>query len=135
MLALFEKLAVSGFLLFRGRPSINCIIVIEREREEGEPSIRTFRLFPVIRVSLVMPWVAACFDLLAAPLLGYCLAIRKLALQAGILQERRSDLVEKQTSNTGAISNTDAATMVPNAEERQGKVTLDVKGIYCDNVM
>ncbi|KMQ91229.1 6-phosphofructo-2-kinase [Lasius niger] len=69
-----------------------------------------------------MPWVAACFDLLAAPLLGYCLAIRKLALQAGILQERRSDLVEKQTSNTGAISNTEAATMVPNAEERQGKV-------------
>lgn len=84
-------------------------------------------MFPVIRVSLVMPWVAACFDLLAAPLLGYCLAIRKLALQAGILQERRSDLVEKQTSNP--ISNTEAATMVPNAEERQGKVTLDVKGI------
>lgn len=34
-----------------------------------------------------MPWVAACLDLLGAPLLGYCLAVRKLALQAGILQE------------------------------------------------
>ncbi|XP_070160283.1 6-phosphofructo-2-kinase/fructose-2,6-bisphosphatase isoform X1 [Polyergus mexicanus] len=66
-----------------------------------------------------MPWVAACFDLLAAPLLGYCLAIRKLALQAGILQERRNDLVGKQTFNTGTPSNVDAATMVPNAEERQ----------------
>ncbi|XP_050461906.1 6-phosphofructo-2-kinase/fructose-2,6-bisphosphatase-like isoform X1 [Cataglyphis hispanica] len=66
-----------------------------------------------------MPWVAACFDLLAAPLLGYCLAIRKLALQAGILQERRNDLVGKQTSNTGTSSYADAATMVPNTEERQ----------------
>lgn len=76
-----------------------------------------------------MPWVAACFDLLAAPLLGYCLAIRKLALQAGILQERRSDLVGKQTSNVGTPSNADVSTMVPNAEERQGKFTFDVKGV------
>lgn len=75
-----------------------------------------------------MPWVAACFDLLAAPLLGYCLAIRKLALQAGVLQERRSDLVGKQTSNIGT-SNADASTMVPNAEERQGKFIFDVKGV------
>lgn len=76
-----------------------------------------------------MPWVAACFDLLAAPLLGYCLAIRKLALQAGILQERGNDLVGKQTSNAGTPSYADAATMVPNAEERQGKFTLAVNGM------
>lgn len=80
-----------------------------------------------------MPWVAACFDLLAAPLLGYCLAIRKLALQTGILQERRSDLVGKQTSSNTrlTISNTDTANMVPNAEERQGNVTFDFEGMFC----
>ncbi|XP_058794280.1 6-phosphofructo-2-kinase/fructose-2,6-bisphosphatase-like isoform X1 [Phymastichus coffea] len=32
-----------------------------------------------------MPWLAACLSLLSEPLLGYCLAARKLALQAGIL--------------------------------------------------
>lgn len=34
-----------------------------------------------------MPWVAACLDLLAGPLFGYCLAVRKLALHVGILHE------------------------------------------------
>lgn len=69
-----------------------------------------------------MPWVAACFDLLAAPLLGYCLAVRKLALQVGILQERKIDLVGRSTSNTEIPSYADV-TMVPNTEEqRQGKV-------------
>jgi 6-phosphofructo-2-kinase/fructose-2,6-biphosphatase len=38
-----------------------------------------------------MPWVAACLNLLTEPLLGYCLAARKLALQAGILQSLQSE--------------------------------------------
>ncbi|KAL0113371.1 hypothetical protein PUN28_012503 [Cardiocondyla obscurior] len=67
-----------------------------------------------------MPWVAACFDLLAAPLLGYCLTIRKLALQAGLLQEKKSDLAVRQTSSTEIPLNADTTTtMAPNAEERQ----------------
>lgn len=33
-----------------------------------------------------MPWVAAFINLLAEPLLTYCLAVRDLALQAGLLQ-------------------------------------------------
>ncbi|XP_012533242.2 6-phosphofructo-2-kinase/fructose-2,6-bisphosphatase [Monomorium pharaonis] len=64
-----------------------------------------------------MPWVAVCFDLLATPLLGYCLAIRKLALQAGLLQEKKSDLAVRQTSNTETSLNAD--TMAPNAEEQR----------------
>jgi len=77
-----------------------------------------------------MPWVAACFDLLATPLLGYCLAVRKLALQAGLLQEKRSDLAVKQTSITETSLNTAITTiMAPNAEEqRQGKVS---RGMSC----
>ncbi|KYQ54721.1 6-phosphofructo-2-kinase/fructose-2,6-biphosphatase [Trachymyrmex zeteki] len=67
-----------------------------------------------------MPWVAACFDLLATPLLGYCLAVRKLALQAGLLQEKKNDLAVKQTSNTGTSLNVDTTTiMAPNAEEQR----------------
>lgn len=50
----------------------------------------------------VMPWVAACRDLLAAPLLGYCLAVRKLALQAGILQESESAAAN---STNGIVTN------------------------------
>lgn len=80
-----------------------------------------------------MPWVVACFDLVATPLLGYCLAVRKLALQYGILQEKKIDLVGRSTSNTGTSSLTltqyaDATTdMVPNAEEqRQGKALRDI---------
>ena len=72
-----------------------------------------------------MPWVAACFELLATPLLGYCLAVRKLALQAGVLQEERNDPTGQQTSNEETPLNADI--MVPNAEEqRQGKVSLVV---------
>lgn len=72
-----------------------------------------------------MPWVVACFDLLATPLLGYCIALRKLALQAGILQEKKADLVGKQASNTEVLLNAGITTnMVPNTEEqRQGKVS------------
>ncbi|KYN43725.1 6-phosphofructo-2-kinase/fructose-2,6-biphosphatase [Trachymyrmex septentrionalis] len=67
-----------------------------------------------------MPWVAACFDLLATPLLGYCLAVRKLALQAGLLQEKKNDLAVRQTSNTGTSLNADTTTiMAPNAEEQR----------------
>ncbi|KYM78171.1 6-phosphofructo-2-kinase/fructose-2,6-biphosphatase [Atta colombica] len=67
-----------------------------------------------------MPWVAACFDLLATPLLGYCLAVRKLALQAGLLQEKKNDLAVRQTSNTGISLNADTTTiMAPNAEEQR----------------
>jgi len=77
-----------------------------------------------------MPWVAACFDLLATPLLGYCLAVRKLALQAGLLQEKKNDLAVRQTSNTGTSLNADTTTiMAPNAEEqRQGNVS---RGVSC----
>lgn len=75
-----------------------------------------------------MPWVAACFDLLATPLLGYCLAVRKLALQAGLLQEKKNDLAVKQTSNTGTLLYADTTTvMAPNAEEQhQGKFSRGV---------
>lgn len=38
-----------------------------------------------------MPWVAARFDLLAAPILGYFLAVSELPLQAGIVQEESID--------------------------------------------
>lgn len=37
-----------------------------------------------------MPWVAACMNLLTSPVLGYCVAVRNLALQAGILQAEGS---------------------------------------------
>lgn len=74
-----------------------------------------------------MPWVAACFDLLATPLLGYCLTIRKLALQVGLLQEKKNELAARQTSNTEVPLNADTTTiMAPNAEERQGKVLCGV---------
>lgn len=64
-----------------------------------------------------MPWVAACFDLLAAPILGYCLAVRKLALQASILAANLPS-----TSNVSKDNTLNADTMAPSAEEqRQGK--------------
>ncbi|XP_032685637.1 6-phosphofructo-2-kinase/fructose-2,6-bisphosphatase-like [Odontomachus brunneus] len=68
-----------------------------------------------------MPWVIACFDLLAAPLLGYCIALRKLALQAGVLQEKKTDLVGKQTPNTDKIllKAGITANMVPNTEDQR----------------
>lgn len=72
-----------------------------------------------------MPWVVACFDLLATPFLGYCIALRKLALQAGVLQGRITDLIGKQIPNTDKVllNAGITANMVPNTEEqRQGKV-------------
>ncbi|RLU24406.1 hypothetical protein DMN91_002495 [Ooceraea biroi] len=65
-----------------------------------------------------MPWVAACFDLLAAPLLGYCLAVRKLALQVGILQEKKIDLAGRSTSTETPLYADVTTNMVPNAEEQ-----------------
>lgn len=95
----------------------------KREKENQKSSGRPI----VLRYtgSSVMPWVAACFELFATPLLGYCLAVRKLALQAGVLQEKKNDLPGQQTSNeeTPLSADTTATTMVPNAEEqRQGKL-------------
>ncbi|EFN82326.1 6-phosphofructo-2-kinase/fructose-2,6-bisphosphatase [Harpegnathos saltator] len=67
-----------------------------------------------------MPWVVACFDLLATPLLGYCIALRKLALQAGVLLEKKTDLIRKQRSNTEVLLNAGITTnMVPNTEEQR----------------
>lgn len=43
-----------------------------------------------------MPWVTACLNLLAEPVLGYCLAVRNLALHAGVLQEVDSKINEMQ---------------------------------------
>lgn len=42
-----------------------------------------------------MPWVAACLDLLGGPILGYCLAVRRLALQVGLLQEAANKINEE----------------------------------------
>lgn len=83
-----------------------------------------------------MPWVAACFDLLAAPLLGYCLTIRKLALQAGLLQEKKGDLAVRLRSNTEIPLNADTTTtatiMAPNAEDRQGNVLRGVSRLMLE---
>lgn len=75
-----------------------------------------------------MPWVVTCFDLLA-PILGYCLAVRKLALQAGIFQEKNNKSIIIQAANSSNTSNRSkenslsAETMAPSAEEqRQGKM-------------
>lgn len=72
-----------------------------------------------------MPWVVTCFDLLA-PILGYCLAIRKLALQAGIFQEENNKSIIRQavnSSNTSKKNSLSSETMAPSAEEqRQGKM-------------
>lgn len=56
-----------------------------------------------------MPWVAACLDLLAGPILGYCVAVRKLALQAGIMQEGDSVIVDNRKDST---------TMAPAVEDK-----------------
>lgn len=81
-----------------------------------------------------MPWVIACFDLLATPILDHCLAVRKLALQTGILEEETDDepIVTQaaNASNTSSRrqkeSSLSADTMAPSAEEqRQGKARLN----------
>ena len=61
-----------------------------------------------------MPWVTACLNLLAEPILGYCVAVRKLALQAGIVQEGGAVIAE---------SKKDPKTMALNTEEKvEGKI-------------
>lgn len=78
-----------------------------------------------------MPWLVTCFDLLA-PILGYCLAVRKLALQAGIFQEKNNKSITPQAANSSNTSNKSkenslsTETMAPSAEEqRQGKIMLN----------
>lgn len=80
-----------------------------------------------------MPWVVACFDLLATPLLGYCLAVRKLALQSGILQEKSDDPAANQTSNTEIPLNTDI--MVSNADEQQGKLSQEINHLISREIL
>ncbi|XP_033333436.2 6-phosphofructo-2-kinase/fructose-2,6-bisphosphatase isoform X1 [Megalopta genalis] len=64
-----------------------------------------------------MPWVAACIDLLAAPILGYCLAVRKLALQANLLQEGADDTADTLAENKENLLRSGA--MTPSAEEQR----------------
>lgn len=64
-----------------------------------------------------MPWVAACIDLLAAPILGYCIAVRKLALQANLLQEGTDDTTNTLAENKENLLRSDA--MTPSAEEQR----------------
>lgn len=78
-----------------------------------------------------MPWVAACFDLLAAPILGYCLAVRNLALQAGVLHEGTNEPINRPGSRASSLSGTkDVADMAPSAEEQRqepGKDKMPVR--------
>lgn len=55
-----------------------------------------------------MPWAAACLDLLASPLLNYCIAVRKLAIQSAALQDK----------NSSSTSSTIDDKMAPCAEEK-----------------
>lgn len=64
-----------------------------------------------------MPWVAACLDLLVGPIIGYCIVIRRLALQAGILQEVGPNI--GGTSDIGTVKIDDK--MAPCAEEKRGQ--------------
>ncbi|CAK9812660.1 6-phosphofructo-2-kinase/fructose-2,6-bisphosphatase 1 [Anthophora plagiata] len=72
-----------------------------------------------------MPWIAAGFDLLAAPILGYCLAVRKLGLQAGILKQENEKSIETLPANTSDTSSVrkdkllSADTMAPSVEEQR----------------
>lgn len=73
-------------------------------------------------VHLVMPWAAACFDLLAAPIFGHCLSARELPLQAAILQEGSDEPIITLAANTSSIRNGNslsADTMAPSAEEQR----------------
>lgn len=67
-----------------------------------------------------MPWVAACLDLLASPVLNYCIAVRKLALQSGALQDPSSPS-SSTTTTTGLIRQTNDIKMAPCAEEKHGE--------------
>ncbi|XP_050599420.1 uncharacterized protein LOC126928650 [Bombus affinis] len=80
-----------------------------------------------------MPWVAACLDLLAAPILGYCLAVRKLALQAGFFQEETNKSIVTQAVNainTSTIQKETAPcadTMAPSVEEQRQEPKDNIK--------
>lgn len=63
-----------------------------------------------------MPWVAACLDLLAGPVLGYCLAVRRLALQVGLLQEAANKINEEFIINK---SNNNKLEMAPCTEDKR----------------
>lgn len=63
-----------------------------------------------------MPWVAACLDLLAGPILGYCVAVRKLALQAGIVHEGGAVIMD---------SRKDLKTMAPGSEDKIEEVSQE----------
>lgn len=77
-------------------------------------------------------WLAACLDLLSGPFIGYCIALRKLALHAGILRPTGTPGTSKTTPTTRSERNYGAtriktnvrstdeskATMPPCAEEK-----------------
>ncbi|XP_006609598.1 6-phosphofructo-2-kinase/fructose-2,6-bisphosphatase-like isoform X1 [Apis dorsata] len=84
-----------------------------------------------------MPWVVTCFDLLA-PILGYCLAIRKLALQAGIFQEENNKSIIRQaanSSNTSKKNSLSSETMAPSAEEQRQEPNKDKINIRTQGIM
>ncbi|XP_043794969.1 6-phosphofructo-2-kinase/fructose-2,6-bisphosphatase-like isoform X1 [Apis laboriosa] len=87
-----------------------------------------------------MPWVVTCFDLLA-PILGYCLAIRKLALQAGIFQEENNKSIIRQAANSSNTSNRSkknslsSEIMAPSAEEQRQEPNKDKISIRTQGIM
>ncbi|KAG6801672.1 6-phosphofructo-2-kinase/fructose-2,6-bisphosphatase isoform X1 [Apis mellifera caucasica] len=87
-----------------------------------------------------MPWLVTCFDLLA-PILGYCLAIRKLALQAGIFQEENNKSIVPQAANPSNTSNRSkenslsTKTMAPSAEEQRQEPNKDKISIRTQGIM
>lgn len=87
-----------------------------------------------------MPWLVTCFDLLA-PILGYCLALRKLALQAGIFQEENNKSIVPQAANPSNTSNRSkenslsTKTMAPSAEEQRQEPNKDKISIRTQGIM
>ncbi|PBC28824.1 6-phosphofructo-2-kinase/fructose-2,6-bisphosphatase isoform X1 [Apis cerana] len=87
-----------------------------------------------------MPWLVTCFDLLA-PILGYCLAVRKLALQAGIFQEKNNKSITPQAANSSNTSNKSkenslsTETMAPSAEEQRQEPNKDKISIRTQGIM
>lgn len=87
-----------------------------------------------------MPWLVTCFDLLA-PIFGYCLAIRKLALQAGIFQEENNKSIVPQAANPSNTSNRSkenslsTKTMAPSAEEQRQEPNKDKISIRTQGIM
>lgn len=87
-----------------------------------------------------MPWLVTCFDLLA-PIFGYCLAIRKLALQAGIFQEENNKSIVPQAANPSNTSNRSKENslstkiMAPSAEEQRQEPNKDKISIRTQGIM